>query len=977
MSRLQHKNFLRQGSTCPIEIDGELFHAIAGESIAAALAAAGKLALKRDKNGAPRGLFCGMGACFDCQVSIDGGPAQRACLAKVQPRMAIRTLDYRAEILLPDTEAQRHNSDKLECDVLIVGAGPAGMSTAIQLAEAGLAVIVADERSGSGGQFYKQLASSYFFIQNSPVDSQYRDGAVLIERLKNTNAQILLNANVWGAYRNEAETLEICVAAESKSYVVNPRQLVLASGAYESVPAFPGWTLPGVMTTGAAQTLVRAYRVAPGKRVIIAGNGPLNLQLAYELVKGGVDVVAIAESAPWGFPRNMLAAIGATICSPSLILRGIGYLGTLIKMSVPIYHGHNILRADGEDKVHSASIARIGRDARIIPNSEKVYDVDALCIGYALHPSNELARWLGCEHKVVAPGLLAPVRNPNGQTSISDVFVIGDGGVLGGAHVAMAEGRIAAQAILRNLSKTHSGSERRNRLSLSRHRQFQRFLWSLYRAPEISPALPNTPVCRCELVTLETIRSLIEDGIHDLGSIKRISRAGMGPCQGRYCQYQIAKILGEMTGNVPEPEELFAPQLPVKPVVISKVSAEKPEWRGYRTVELVTANTKATMQESIVEKTDTLVIGAGIIGIATALYLAREGIDVIVLDRGVPNGQASGSNAGSLHLQLLSFDYSDECDSEITPAASALKLQKMGIDEWLNLSRDIGGNFGIELTGGIMVAENESDLAFLRKKASLEKTCGIDVDILSKVDLGKVAPAVSNTMFGAAYCAGEGKINPMQATQILCSEACKFGARIRAQTAVVGISKRKRRYIVATTNGTFSCHRIVNAAGGWSANIASMIGAILPVRTAPQQMIVTESAVPVINHLIAHARRHLTMKQVANGNIIIGGGWPASYDAKTSRAVTVRESLEGNLWAAERVVPAIGQLQMIRSWATIGVMIDGAPIVGELPGNPGFFNAVGANGYTMGPILGQITAELIRTGRPIADIQPFSVERFH
>ena len=977
MPRLQHKNFLKQGSTYPIEIDGEAFDAIAGESIAAALAAAGRLALKRDKSGAARGLFCGMGACFDCQVSIDGGPAQRACLTKVQPGMKIRSLDYRAEVPLPDTGTQRNQTDKLECDVLIVGAGPAGMSAATQLAEAGAAVIVADERSEPGGQFYKQLAPSYSFVQKRPSDSQYRDGAALIESLINTDARLITSANVWGAFRDEANNLEICIATGTKSYIVYPRQLILATGAFETVPAFPGWTLPGVMTTGAAQSLVRAYRVAPGQKVLIAGNGPLNLHLAYELINGGADVVAVAESAPRGFPRRTRAVIGASINSPGLILRGIGYLGMLGKMGVPIFYGHHILRADGEEQVCSGSIAKIGRNASLLPNSEKRYDVDAICIGYTLHPSNELARWLGCKHDVVAPGLVAPVRDTSGQTSIAGVFVIGEGSVLGGAHVAMAEGRVAAQAVLRNLLKVRPEPDRRDRKLLRRHRRFQRYLWSLYEAPEVAPALPDTPVCRCELVQLKTIRSMIDDGVHDFGSLKRSCRAGMGPCQGRYCQKQIATILAEMTGHVPEPEEMFAPQLPVKPTVVADVAAEKPEWQGYRTVDLPATITNRAAAASSMKETNTLVIGAGIVGIATALYLAREGVDVTIVDSGVPNGGASGSNAGSLHLQLLSFDYSEKSGTEITPAANALALQKMGIDEWRNLEQDIGGNFELEITGGIMVAENKHDLDFLRKKSALERSCGIEVDILSEADLRKIAPSVSEIMVGAAYCAGEGKINPMLATPLLLTEARKTGARIRAQTAVIGISNEKGRYLVTTTNGTVSCHRIVNAAGGWSANIASMIGVTLPVRTAPQQMIVTEPPVPVINHLIALAKRHLTMKQVANGNIIIGGGWSAGYEAETSRAVTLRESIEGNLWAAQHVIPAIGQLQMIRSWATIGVMIDGAPILGELPGYPGFFNAVGANGYTMGPMLGQITAELIRTGRQIMDIRPFSVARFN
>ena len=247
---------------------------------------------------------------------------------------------------------------------------------------------------------------------------------------------------------------------------------------------------------------------------------------------------------------------------------------------------------------------------------------------------------------------------------------------------------------------------------------------------------------------------------------------------------------------------------------------------------------------------------------------------------------------------------------------------------------------------------------------------------LTAAELKRVSPYVSSDIVGAAYCAGEGKINPMLATPALLSDALNAGARIRTKTEVIDIDARTNEYLVATNNGSISCRKIVNAAGGWTANIASMIGVTLPVKTAPQLMIVTEPVDSMMSHLISAARRHLTMKQVPNGNIIIGGGWPAGYNFERDRAVTLRESIEGNLWAAQQVIPVVGMLQMIRSWAAVGVMIDGAPIIGELPGNPGFFNAVGANGYTMGPIMGRIVAELIDTGQQIADIGPFSVERF-
>ena len=184
----------------------------------------------------------------------------------------------------------------VKCDVLVIGAGPAGMSAALELAGSGMSVVVVDERHDAGGQFFKQRTSA---VAPAPArDMQYHDGAAMIDKLQKSDARFINAATVWGAFRDAADGIELCATTEFCSYRIQPERLIVASGAYESAPPFPGWTLAGVMTTGAAQSLVRAYRVSPAKRVLIAGNGPLNLQLACELVNAGIDVVAVAEAAP-------------------------------------------------------------------------------------------------------------------------------------------------------------------------------------------------------------------------------------------------------------------------------------------------------------------------------------------------------------------------------------------------------------------------------------------------------------------------------------------------------------------------------------------------------------------------------------------------------------------------------------------------------------------------------------------------------
>jgi glycine/D-amino acid oxidase-like deaminating enzyme len=141
-------------------------------------------------------------------------------------------------------------------------------------------------------------------------------------------------------------------------------------------------------------------------------------------------------------------------------------------------------------------------------------------------------------------------------------------------------------------------------------------------------------------------------------------------------------------------------------------------------------------------------------------------------------------------------------------------------------------------------------------------------------------------------------------------------------------------------------------------------------------MIVTEPAPPLVNHLVAHADRHLSLKQAASGGLIVGGGWTAAFnpDMRLNRAE--RDSIEGNLWVAGHVLPAVRGLHMVRCWAGMNVNIDGAPILGEVPGRPGFYNAVTSNGYTLAPVTARLVTDLIVHGRTDVDISPFRIDRF-
>ena len=239
-----------------------------------------------------------------------------------------------------------------------------------------------------------------------------------------------------------------------------------------------------------------------------------------------------------------------------------------------------------------------------------------------------------------------------------------------------------------------------------------------------------------------------------------------------------------------------------------------------------------------------------------------------------------------------------------------------------------------------------------------------------------MVPVVAEGMAGGAYCPQEGKLNPLTATSTILHAAEKAGTRMFSGTLVQGLEKTRNGFTVTTDRGQIYAARVVNAAGAWVPNLAAMLGVRVPLTTAPIQMIVTEPCPPLTDKLVAHAGRHLTLKQVGDGHFVIGGAWTAHFDETTGSSLTSRSSIEGNLWVAQRLIPAISSLHVLRSWAGIMATLDGAPLLSPVPGVPGFFCVVSNNGYTLGPLLGQLTAELITNGTAHRDVSPFSIERF-
>lgn len=951
--RLNHPDMRPAGTPVRFRFDGTEIEALTGETIAAALAAADIVTVRQARSGAPRGPFCGMGACFDCLVTVDGRPSQRACLTKVAAGMQVLSEPVAGG---QADSGEAAPAEEVACDVLVVGAGPAGLTAARDLARAGASVIVADERLHAGGQYFKPLASSQV-IERRKLDRQFRAGLALHEEALRAGVHILNETTVWAAF----SATEVAAIVAGRSTLFRPKRLILATGAYEQSLPVPGWTLPGVMTVGALQTLARSYRVAPGERIVIAGNGPLCLQTAAELIDGGANVVAVLESASHpsllaDLPELMQAAWN----DPLLLASGIALASRLKSV---LHWRRRVTRLLGDDRVRRVEAADLAIDA------------DIVALGYGFTSSSELARALGCAHRFVARGngSMETVTDADGRTSLPEVFAIGDGARFGGAQVAMAAGSIAAAAVAGDLGLA-APSTRRARRRLARADRFQQALWRLFEgAPLQAGALDaNAVVCRCEELTVNELRAYVRAGRNSLAELKRATRAGMGRCQGRYC----APVLARMCSGEPGEFDFFAPRPPAKPVPIRALSVEQPEWLGH--TDFVPPDMARPRETEPLprETVDTLVIGGGVAGSCVAYWLAHEGIDTLLVERDDMSLQASGANAGSLHVQLLAFDFVDGAPPTGNRAADTLPLGPASVKLWQEIQRDTGEDLEIKVTGGLMLGESERDIEFLKGKIALEKSRGIEAELIGADELRRMEPCIGENAIAAEWCPGEGKINPLRGTYAVINRAKKLGARFRRGTDVTAIEREGSDWKVITSRGEIRCRRIVNAAGPWAAQVAALAGVTIPVRGAPLQMIVTEPTAPTLTRLVAYAGRHLTLKQMASGAFMIGGGWTAGLDEKRKLSQALRASVEGNLWIASRAVPMLKDLHAIRIWAGMNVNIDRAPILGEVPSLPGFYNCVSSNGYTLAPVLSRLTAELIAGKQTSLPVEPYSIRRF-
>lgn len=309
-------------------------------------------------------------------------------------------------------------------DVAVVGAGPAGLCAAIQAAKLGARTVVFDENGRPGGQLFKQI-HKFFGSENHQAGTRgYKIGYSLLEQAEKHRVDIHLDTQIVGIFHGAPIEL-IAVENGMTSWDVQARTVILAAGASENPLAFPGWTLPGVMGAGAAQTMINIHRTLPGKRVLMVGSGNVGLIVSYQLLQAGAEVVALVEAMP--------RVGGYGVHAAKLSRRG-----------VPILCSHTILSAVGKDCVEGAVIAPVDAQFRADRSRETRLDVDTVCLAVGLNPMSELCRQVGCKmHYIGSMGGFVPLHGETMETSLEGLFVAGDVAGVEEASTAMEEGGLA------------------------------------------------------------------------------------------------------------------------------------------------------------------------------------------------------------------------------------------------------------------------------------------------------------------------------------------------------------------------------------------------------------------------------------------------------------------------------------------------------------------------------------------------------
>ena len=441
-------------------------------------------------------------------------------------------------------------------DLVVIGGGPAGLAAASTAARAGLATVLFDENPGVGGQIYRGITANP--VRNHAIlGEEYWAGSALAAEAKASGALIVNGATVWSLDR----TLTVGVSIAGQARMLTAKRVIIATGSLERPFPIPGWTLPGVMTAGGAQTLLKAQGLVPTGRTVMAGSGPLLWLLAAQILRAGGKIEAILDTS------SRLNWIRAAMFLPDFLLSPYFKKGLALLREVKAK----------VDVIPVSTIAAVGTDKlrEVVADGHRI-PADLLLLHQGVVPNVNLAIAAGAAHRWNDRQLcFAPVLDQDFQSSVPGIAVAGDGAGIAGGTAAAERGRIAAIAAVRALKPDAKVADPQTaRQRLQREEMGRAFLDELYR-PVAALRQPegDTIACRCEEVTAQQIRETARMGCEGPNQMKAFLRCGMGPCQGRLCGLTVTELIAEERGTTPDEVGYYRLRPPVKPITLGELAS--------------------------------------------------------------------------------------------------------------------------------------------------------------------------------------------------------------------------------------------------------------------------------------------------------------------------------------------------------------------------------------------------------------------
>lgn len=310
-------------------------------------------------------------------------------------------------------------------EVIIVGAGPSGLSAAIEAARKGLKVVVFDENDKPGGQLFKQIHKFFGSKEHHAKIRGYKIGEQLLKEADELGVEVVLNATVVGLYSDK----EVNVRINDQIHHYKGDTVIIATGASENMVTFPGWTMPGVIGAGAAQTMMNIHGIQPGKKILMLGSGNVGLVVSFQLLQAGCEVVAIVDAAP------RIGGYGV-------------HAAKVARTGVPFYLSHTIKQVHGDEYVTGVTINEVDDHFQPIPGTEKFFEVDTVCMAVGLSPMSQLLKMAGCAMEDNPKrGGQVPLVDEYGETSVSGIYAVGDVSGIEEASSAMIEGKMAGVCV--------------------------------------------------------------------------------------------------------------------------------------------------------------------------------------------------------------------------------------------------------------------------------------------------------------------------------------------------------------------------------------------------------------------------------------------------------------------------------------------------------------------------------------------------